>query len=80
MAARSLKSVIAEVLQIDPTRLDEDSGMNATENWDSLNEFMITTAVEREFGARLVLSDMEDARTVRAIRQYLRDQRITFDD
>ena len=80
MSARSLKSIIAEVLQIDPARLDEESGMNVTENWDSLNQFMITVAVERDFGVRLVFSDMEEARTVRIIRQHLRDQNIAFDD
>ena len=49
--APSLKSVIASVLEIDPARLDEASGVNLTENWDSLNQFMVMSTVEREFDA-----------------------------
>jgi acyl carrier protein len=80
MATHSLKSVIAEVLEIDPAHLDEESGMNVTENWDSLNQFMITTAVEREFGARLTFNDMEEVSTVKAIREFLRKAGIAVDD
>lgn len=80
MAINSLKSVIAEVLKIDPALLDEESGMNVTENWDSLNQFMITTAIERDFDVRLVFSDMEEVSTLEAIRKFLRNQGIAFDD
>jgi acyl carrier protein len=80
MAIRSLKSVIAEVLEINPALLDEESGMNVTENWDSLNQFMITTALEREFGARLTFSDMEEVSTIKAIREFLQQQGIAFND
>jgi acyl carrier protein len=80
MASRSLKSVIATVLEIPPTRLDEEAGMNVTENWDSLNQFMITTAVERDFGARLIFSDMEEVSTLKKLREFLRHQGIAFDD
>jgi acyl carrier protein len=77
--ALSLKSVIADVLQIAPSDLNEASGMNVTENWDSLNQFMITTAIERDFGARLTFSDMEECSTLRAIGDQLRKQRIAFE-
>lgn len=80
MATRSLRSVIAEVLEIDPSRLDESSGMNVTENWDSLNQFMITTAIERDFGARLIFNDMEEVSTLKAISEFLRGQGIAFDN
>ena len=54
--------------------------MNVTENWDSLNQFMITTAIERDFGARLTFNDMEEVSTLKAIREFLRNQGIAFDD
>jgi acyl carrier protein len=76
----SLRAIIAEVLRIAPTSLDDDAGMNVTENWDSLNQFMILTAVERAFDARLTFDEMEAASTMAAIRGLLRGQGITFDD
>ncbi len=76
----SLKSVVAAVLEIDPARLDEASGMNLTEHWDSLNQFMIMSAVEREFDARLAFRDMEEVATVAAIRAFLLRQGIVAAD
>jgi acyl carrier protein len=80
MATCSLKAIIADVLEIDAARLDENSGVNVTENWDSLNQYMIMSAVEREFDAHLGFSDMEDVATLRAIREFLQKQGIAVDD
>jgi acyl carrier protein len=80
MTSLSLKAVIAQVLEIDAASLDEDAGINVTQNWDSLNQFMIMSAVEREFDARLAFADMEKISTIVAIRELLRQQNIAFDD
>ncbi len=76
----SLKAVIAGVLEIDSARLDENSGINVTENWDSLNPCMIMAAVERDFDARLAFRDMEDVSSVGAIRTFLLRQGIVAAD
>jgi acyl carrier protein len=80
MTTRSLKAVIAEVLEIEPGRLDEDAGMNVTENWDSLNQFMIMSAVERDFNAKVSVNEMETVSTLKAIREFLRKQGILASD
>jgi acyl carrier protein len=80
MASLSLTAVIAQVLEIDPAALDDDAGLNVTENWDSLNQYMIMSAVERDFDARLAFDDMEKVSTLEAIREHLRKQDIAFDD
>jgi acyl carrier protein len=80
MSARSLKAVIAEVLETEPARLDENSGIDVTENWDSLNQFMIMSAIERDFEAQLAFDDMEKVATLGAIREFLQKQGITVVD
>ena len=80
METRSLKATIAEVLEIDPGRLDDDAGINVTENWDSLNQYMIMTAVERDFDAKLAFEDMEKVSTLKAIRELLEKQGIAAGD
>jgi acyl carrier protein len=80
MTTHSLKAVIATVLEIDLARLDEGAGINVTENWDSLNQYMIMAAVEREFDAKLDFSDLEEVSTLTAIREFLRRQDIAVDD
>jgi acyl carrier protein len=75
-----LKEVIAAILEIEPSQLDDDAGVNVTENWSSLNQFMIMSAVEREFDAKLTFGDMEEVNTLRAIREFLRRQGIAAAD
>jgi acyl carrier protein len=77
MTSDVLINIIAEVLEIDPDDLDEDSGVNVTKNWDSLNQFMIMAAVEREFNAELAFDDMERVSSIKLIRDFLRKQGIT---
>jgi acyl carrier protein len=80
METRSLKATIAEVLEIDPGLLDDESGINVTENWDSLNQYMIMSAVERDFDAKLAFEDMEKVSTLKAIRELLEKQGIAAVD
>jgi acyl carrier protein len=80
MGTRSLKATVAEVLEIDPGLLDDEAGINVTENWDSLNQCMIMAAVERDFDAKLAFDDMEKVSTLKAIRELLEKQGIAVGD
>ena len=80
MTPRSLRAIVADVLQVSTAEINEASGMNLTTNWDSLNHFVIVTALERELGARVVFDEMESLSTVKAIRAFLVSQGITLED
>ena len=68
MAVTSLRALIASILAIDPTDLTEASGMNATENWDSLQQFQVMTAIEQTLAIRLPFDVMEHAASIAEIR------------
>ncbi len=67
----ALKTVIAETLLIDADRLDEDSGVGKTENWDSLRNMMVMAEVERVFGIKIAFKDYLDVATVNGIRALI---------
>lgn len=67
----SLKAVIARVLSVDPSILDDTAGVNETENWDSIHQFLIMTEVEQTFGVKFNFSDLENAENIGRIRQML---------
>jgi acyl carrier protein len=71
MMPKSLKVVIAEVLEIDAAELQEASGVNETENWDSLHQFLIIAAVEQTFAVKLPFDVVEHAANIAEIRAAL---------
>ncbi len=44
-----LKSVIATVLEIEPTEIDENSSMDTIEAWDSIKHMDLILSLEEEF-------------------------------
>jgi len=67
----SLKAVIAGALEISPIELSETSGMNMTENWDSLRQLLIITDIERTFSVKLPFAAVERANSIGEIRAVL---------
>ena len=54
----TLKQVIATMLNVDTSKIDEDSSMDNLPNWDSLRHMNLVLALEEEF--KVTISD-EDA-------------------
>ena len=71
MPPDALRSLIAETLLIDVARIDEESGVDRTENWDSLRNMMIMMEVERVFGIKIAFRSYLDVATVRDIRALI---------
>ena len=44
-----LRQVLADVLQIDLTSIDDDTSVDTVENWDSLRHLNLILAIEQEF-------------------------------
>ena len=80
MTAPSLRAIVADILEITPDQLNETSGMNVTENWDSLKQFLIMSAIEQDLNASFAISDMERVGSVAEIRTLLTAQGIATDD
>lgn len=48
-----LKFIIANCCQLDKSKIDENAGVNVTENWDSFNHLQIMMCIEKEFSITL---------------------------
>lgn len=71
VAAPSLRQIIAEALDLPESAIVEESGMDQTENWDSLKQVGLMTAVEAAFGVSASFDETMEANTVSAIREIL---------
>ena len=54
-----VKSIVADILNVDAGTLDESSGMDNVANWDSLRHIDICLALEQEFDLTLEVEEME---------------------
>lgn len=56
---QSIKEVMAIVLNIDPSRIDDDTSMDSTPGWDSANHINLVLALEEQFSVAFDVSELE---------------------
>ena len=57
---QKLKKVVAEILGMATEEVVDNLSPVTNGNWDSLNHMNIITAVEKEFGIAMSMSDIQD--------------------
>lgn len=58
-----VKGIIATILNVDVTEIDDETAIGDLPEWDSLHHIKIISAIENEFGFRFtpdVMMDLED--------------------
>ena len=58
-----VKGIIATILNVDVTEIDDETAIGDLPEWDSLHHIKIISAIEKEFGFRFtpdVMMDLED--------------------
>lgn len=53
-----LRELIADILGVEPSRINDTSGPGTIDTWDSLAHLSIITAVEERFGVRFSMADV----------------------
>jgi acyl carrier protein len=53
-----LRGIMAEVLDVDPRRIDASFARDTAPSWDSLAHLRLITAVEEAFGVRFTMKEV----------------------
>ena len=53
-----LREIMAEVLDLDPVRIDESFARGGAPSWDSLAHLRLITALEEAFGMRFTMKEV----------------------
>lgn len=56
---QTVKEVMAVVLNIDATKIDDDTSMDNTPGWDSANHINLVLALEEEFSISFEVTELE---------------------
>lgn len=58
-----VKEIIAKVLEVEVSKINDDTAIGDIPEWDSLSHIQIVSAIEKEFGFNFtpdVMMDLED--------------------
>jgi acyl carrier protein len=69
-----LEALLADVLRLPPSEIQDDLAMKDVESWDSLNHMELISSVEGTFGVELTFDEMVAMTTVGAIKQTLMEK------
>jgi len=73
-----LIQVFAEVLEIDPGTLNDDSSPDNVKEWDSLSAMKLVAAIEEKFNIRLSTREIMKMSTIGRARKTLQDKKVTI--
>ncbi len=75
----NLYKIVASVLKIDASTLNESSNATNTENWDSLKHVELILAVESAYGIGFSMAEITGMRNLADMRRILVDKGVNFD-
>ncbi len=71
-----LAELFAEVLEIDPVELNDDSSSENVKQWDSLATMKLVSAIEEKFKIQLSTKEIMKMSTIGAARKTLRSKNV----
>ena len=75
----SIEELIAEVLYVDVSLINDQSGPESIEAWDSLGHINIITAIEEDFDIEITPEEISEIATVADIKTLLSSKQIVLD-
>jgi len=67
-----LREILAKVLMVDRTKINDRMSRKDVEEWDSMAHLMLVSEIESEFGVMMSDDDITEIKTVGDIKRVLR--------
>jgi acyl carrier protein len=77
---KKLYQVIARILDVPVSEINDESSPETIENWDSFNSLMLADELESEFNISFTLEEIIDSPNVTAIKKHLKNHGVSLDD
>lgn len=68
---KKLKSIFKEVLEIDESKIGDDTTSKNLEKWDSMNHMNLIVSIEEEFDLEIDEDDILDLMSYKLLLKYL---------
>jgi acyl carrier protein len=69
--SNNLLSIIANVMEVQVTEINDESGPGTIENWDSFRGLILFEELEREFNVKFTLNELLNIKNIKDIKRIL---------
>ena len=59
-----LRAIAADILEVDPSEIDEDSSPETIDSWDSVQHLNLVLAIEEQYGITLDPEEISNVETL----------------
>ena len=73
MIDNDVKVIIAKVFSIPESEVNDESGPENIENWDSFNGLILVDELENHFKIKFTISEITDVKNVSDIKRHLKN-------
>jgi acyl carrier protein len=67
----NLLDIVANVMEVQVSQIDEDSGPETIENWDSFRGLILFEELETKFNVKFTLNELLNVKKIRDIKNIL---------
>ena len=77
---RTIYEIISKNMNVRITEINDKSGPETIERWDSYNGLLLVDALESEFNISFSLEEMSDTHNISDIKRHLKNHGVSFND
>tara|TARA_B100000029_G_C17006016_1_gene753023 strand:- start:48 stop:287 length:240 start_codon:yes stop_codon:yes gene_type:complete len=75
-----VNAIVAKVFSISESEINDESGPENIESWDSFNGLVLVDELENHFNVKFTISEITDVKTVADIKRHLKNHNVEVDD
>ena len=78
--SKELYKIIAKVFSISESEINDESGPENIEAWDSFNGLVLVDELENHFNVKFTISEIIDVKNVSDIKRHLKNHNVDLDE
>ena len=75
--SEKLYKVIAKILDVPISEINDESSPENIENWDSFNGLVLVDELENHFNVKFTISEITDVKSVADIKRHLKNHNVS---
>ena len=69
--SNSLLDIVANIMEVEATQIDDESGPETIENWDSFRGLILFEELESKFNVKFTLNELLNVKKIKDIKNIL---------
>ena len=78
--SEKLYNIISKVFSVPITEINDESGPETIESWDSFNGLVLADYIESDFNVKFTVSEITDVKNISDIKRHLKSHGINVDE